>query len=260
MMTDFEQVLDECLYDLEQGASNVDQCLARHPKHAAQLRPVLLIAEQFKQGRAIEPSPAFKARARAKLTLHMREYPRRRFPRFTFAFWRFATNVAMITLALLATGTVYAQSALPGDSFYGWKLTSEKAWRVVSPDPIRTDLVIANRRIAEMNAVADDPVRSALALEGYEEVLTRLQAELDEETLEGLLPQLETEPEPTETPEQPIPTQLQPIETALRVLPLDRTPTPRSADTQIPLPDLPEVVPTTRPEIIPTIEIPPVLP
>ena len=64
-MTEFEQVLDECLDDLEQGASKVDECLARHPKHAAQLKPILLLAEGLEQGRAVEPSPAFKARTRA---------------------------------------------------------------------------------------------------------------------------------------------------------------------------------------------------
>src|SRR6185503_7899046 len=161
-MTEFEQVLDECLYDLEQGASNVDECLARHPGHAAQLKPVLLIADRFEQGLAIEPSPAFRARARARLTLHMQAYPRRKSSRSGFAFWRLVTSLAMLLLALLATGTVYAQGALPGDLFYGWKLTSENAWRAVSPDPVHTDLTIANRRIDEMNAVASDPVRSAL--------------------------------------------------------------------------------------------------
>ena len=261
-MTKFEQVLDECLSDLEQGASNVDECLARHPKHAAQLKPVLLIADSFEQGLAIEPSPAFKARARAKLTLHMQAYPRRRSSRSGFAFWRLVTGLAMLMLALLATGTVYAQGALPGDLFYAWKLTSENAWRAVSPDPVRTDLMIANRRIDEMNAVASDPVRSALALEGYQEVLIRLQAEVDAETLEGLLPQLETEQAPAETPEQLIPiVPLNPTGTSIiPALPLEITATPRFDTTQIPLPNPPDIVPTTRPEIIPTIEIPPLLP
>ena len=261
-MTEFERVLDECLSDLVQGPSNVDECLARHPRHAAQLKPVLLVADSFEQGLAIEPSPAFKARARAKLTLHMQAHPRHRSSRAGFAFWRLVTGLAMLMLALLATGTVYAQSAVPGDLLYTWKLTSERAWRAVSPDPIRTDLMIANRRIDEMNAVANDPVRSALALEGYQEVLARLQAELDAETLEGLLPQLETEQAPTQIPEQLIPTvPLDPTGTSiLPALPLEITATPRPDNTQIPLPNPPEIIPTTRPEILPTIEIPPLLP
>ena len=38
---EFEQVLEQCLDDLEGGASTVDECLRRHSEHAAQLQPVL---------------------------------------------------------------------------------------------------------------------------------------------------------------------------------------------------------------------------
>ena len=254
-MTEFEQALDACLHDLEQGASNVDQCLARHPRHAAQLKPILLLTEAFEQGRAIEPSPAFKARTRAKLTLHMQAHPRRS-AQAGFAFWRFATNLVMVVLAFLAAGTVYAQSALPGDLFYDWKLASENVWRVVSPDPISTDLAIAQRRMDEMHAVANDPVRSALALEGYQEVLTRLQAELDAETLEQILPQLEIEQEPIENPEQLIPTlPVSPTGTSIPALPLDATARPNNTTNTL-VPSLPVIFPTERPQIIPTVEIP----
>jgi hypothetical protein len=270
-MTEFEQVLDECLYDLEQGASNVEGCLARHPKHAAQLEPILLIAEGLEQGRALEPAPAFKARARAKLTMHMQAHPRRS-TRAGFAFWRFATSFTMLVLAMLVAGTAYAQSALPGDLFYAWKLTSERVWRVVSPDPISTDLAIANRRIDEMNAVANDPVRSALALEGYQEVLTRLQSEVDPETLKQILPRIQIEPEPIENPEQLIPTlPLNPTVTsspalleATATLRLDNTtntPLPRILPTE-PRQLIPttQILPTAVPNIIPTVQVPPLIP
>jgi hypothetical protein len=244
--------LDEYLDDLEQGASNVDEYLARHPKHAAQLKPILLITEGLEQGRVLEPSPAFKARARAKLTLHMQAHPRRS-TRVGFAFWQLATSLAMIVLTMLVVGTAYAQSALPGDLFYSWKLASERAWRAVSPDPINTDLAIANRRIDEMNAVANDPVRSVLALEGYQEVLTRLQSELDAETLKQILPQIEIEQEPIENPDQLIPTlPLNPTSPSMPAL----LPTTLSDNiTGGPLPSLPEIVPTEPPQIIPTIQI-----
>ena len=261
---EFEQVLEQCLGELEGGASTVDECLRRHPEYAAQLQPVLLIAATLEQGRALEPSPAFKARGRAKLTLHMQAHPRRS-AGSGFSFWRLATSLAILMLALLATGTVYAQRALPGDRFYEWKLLSERAWRAVSPDPVRTDLVIANRRIDEMNAVASDPIRSALALEGYQEVLTRLQSELDAETLQQVLPGIEVEQESIVTPEQIIPTlPLNPTETTplptLPGLPLDATATPGPNGLQTTLPNLPETIATKVPEIITTVEIPPLLP
>jgi len=176
-MTDFERIVEECLDDLEQGVSNVDECLARHPNYAPQLEPILLTAARLEQGRAVQPSAAFKARARVKLTQHMQAYPRKR-AWFSFTWGRLATNLAIVVLTLfVVTGTVYAQGALPGDTLYDWKLGTERIWRAITPDPVRTDIAIANRRIVEMNAVADDPFHKAEAWRGYQEVLTRLEAE-----------------------------------------------------------------------------------
>ena len=247
-MTDFEQILEECLDDLQQGASNVDECLARHPRHALQLRPILLTAERLEEGRAIRPSAVFKARARAKLTQHMHAHPRKG-ALFNFTLMQLAASLAIIVLALLATGTTYAQSALPGDSLYQWKLASERVWRAVSPHPFETDIAIANRRIEEMNALADDPIRKALALEGYQEVLTRLEAELDAETLKQILPVIEVEQQSIEDSVQPITTPLPGV-----------TVTPQPASTDALLPTLPNIPPTSIPKVIPTIQIPPSIP
>ena len=243
-MTDFERILEECLRELDRGASSVDQCLARHPEHAAQLRPILLATARLEAGRSVRPSPAFKARARARLTRHIQAHPRKRAP-FGFPFMRLATGLAIIVLALLAAGTVYAQSALPGEVFYNWKLASENVWRAISPDPVATDIAIANRRIDEMNAVADDPVRREQALEGYLEVVDRLRSELDAETLEQILPVIG----PVEGIEEEIPA---PIPTA--------TVTPQPETVETPSLPLPEIVPTETPPIIPTIGLPPLIP
>lgn len=243
-LTEFERALEECLRDMEGGASSVDQCLARHPNHAAQLKPILLAAAHLEQGRDIQPSPAFKARARAKLTQHIQAHPRGR-ARFGFAFMRLATSLTVIMLALLTAGTVYAQSALPGDLFYEWKLASELAWRAVSPNPVATDIAIANRRIDEMNAVADDPIRKAQALEGYLEAVNRLRSELDAETLEQILPEIDSIEDVEQSTPAPSP---------------EATATPQPEIIGTPLPTLPEIVPTEAPQIIPTIVFPPVLP
>jgi len=243
-MTDFEQILEECLDDLEQGASSVDECLTRHPKHAAQLEPILLTAGRVAEGQAVRPSAAFKARARAKLTQHMQVHPRKRVW-FNFSMLRLATNLAIVMLALLVTGTAYAQGALPGDMLYAWKLNSELVWRAISSDPIQTDIAIANRRIAEMNAVADDPIRMAEAWKGYQEVRTRLESELDAETLEQILPVIEVEQEPVDEPTLPI------IPTPL----LNITVTPQPESTALPLPTI-SIPATSLPKIEPTIQIP----
>jgi len=241
-MSDFEQVLEKCLDELASGASGLDECLARHPEHAAQLRPLLLAAARVEMGSDVRPSAAFKARTRAKLTLHMQAHPRRRVTS-GLMFWRLASVLVVLVLAFLVTGTVYAQSAMPGDPLYDWKLVSERLWRRVSPNPVSTDLTIANRRIGEMNVVVDDPARRARALEGYHEVVNRLEDEFDAETLDSILPPIDS----FDYPELVLPT---------------ITPT---LDGMTPFPEDPEIIstkapgepPTKEPKIIPTIEIPP---
>jgi len=236
-MTEFERILEKCLLELEQGASSVDECLARHPEHAAQLKPVLLTATYLARGRDLQPSVAFEARGRAKLTQHMQAHPRRRSQSGPL-FMRFAAGLIAVLLALVTTGMAYAQTALPGDLLYDWKLASEDAWRAVSPDTVAVDIAIANRRINEFNSVADDPDRRTQALEGYLEVVTRLETEVDAETLKNILPAVPS----VDGSQQPAP-----------------SPTDSSSDENVepPAPTaLPELIPTLIPEVIPTIQFP----
>ena len=189
-MSHIDEILEQCLTDLLSGASTLEECLARHPEHAAQLEPLLRSAVRVGRSSKVRPSPAFKARTRANLTLHMQAHPRRS-ARYHFPFWRLTASLAAILLAFLATGTVYAQGVLPGNPFYNWKLTSEHAWRWLSSNSVNTDVAIANRRIEEINATSNDPKRRAQALEGYRQVKIRLQSELDDETLDIILPPIE---------------------------------------------------------------------
>ena len=280
-MTEFEKILDQCLRDLEQGAANADECLSRHPKHALQLEPVLLTAEYLVHGREARPSAAFKARVRNKVIHGMHAHPHKG-TQFNLIFMRFAANLAAIILALVVAGTAYAQSALPGKAFYSWKLVSENAWRAISPDPVRTDLAIADRRVDELIAVNSDPVLRSQVLNAYLEVVARLQSELDAENgarilqaldsqteeLNGsgiLLPQLDQPAqdvlppldEPTSTPIA-TPTFLPEIPqvnpTSSNPIPLNPTAIPPAIPSL--LPEIPQVNPTDLPNIVPTIEIP----
>ena len=206
-MSRFEDVLEQCLDEVAEGASSVEECLARHPEHAAQLEPILLTASRIHNGgRQVHPSPAFKARSRAKLTLHMQAHPRKA-ARSIFAFRRLVAGFAALVMAFLATGIVYAQGALPGDTLYSWKLASENVWRLVSPNSVDTDFAIANRRIQELNATANDPKRRAQALEGYHAVKARLETEFDDATLKRILPPVDMlEGNPNMLTPTPIPT------------------------------------------------------
>src|SRR5687768_2603966 len=277
-MTEFEKILEQCLIDLEMGIANVDECLSRYPGYALQLGPVLLTHTSLEHVGEMQPSAAFKARVRAKLTQQMQAHPRKS-RGFNFAFMRLATNLAIILLVLLATGTAYAQRALPGEPFYEWKLASENAWRAVSSDPVETDLAIAERRKSELIAVSHDPVLQAQALEAYLEVAARLKSEMNVENealilqtlnsqteeLEDLgipVPQIIDEEVPPQI-DQILPTLVNPIGTFLpvtenpQVNPTLPTSTPSAPEVIPPvLTELPPVNPTDLPESIPTVEVP----
>jgi hypothetical protein len=190
-MTDFEKVLEECLRELANDTSTVDECLARYPHYAKQLRPLLRTVLFMNLGRNVKPAPAFEARTRASLTRHMRSHPRpaRNLPLFP----RLALTLAILVMALLITGTAYAQSSLPGDQLYGWKRTSEQIWRALSLDPLATDIAIAHRRLHEWLAVADDPARSDEARKNYFEALGKLKSVADAESLIRVLPALQSQ-------------------------------------------------------------------
>ncbi len=193
-MDNFDLILDNCLKEMSSGASSLDECLARHPEHAARLKPLLQTALKIERGRAIQPMREFKARARTQLYAHMQAHPRRRVWSFSPA-WRVAVSLAALVLAFFITGTAFAQGALPGQELYGWKLSSERAWRAVAPDKVAVDLSLADRRVDELTAIAADPARKAEALNEYNEVLARLSSERDAQNDETIVKTLKAHKE-----------------------------------------------------------------
>ncbi|HET9912389.1 MAG TPA: hypothetical protein VFQ13_10895 [Anaerolineales bacterium] len=286
-MTEFEQVLQECLHDLERGASSMDGCLSRHPEYARELEPILLASESLGQAGQARISDSFKARVRARLIREMHAHPRapQRKPvaaRPGFVLARLAVGLAAILMALLVTGTAYAQNTMPGEALYGWKLASEDAWRVVSSDPVETDLVIAERRVSELVAVRDDPTLRARTLEAYFETVNRLKSQTgtgDEtritQTLDSqmeklkklgiLLSQVDPATLPSDEPVPPTPTpSIIPSTVTVTSMPTLQTPSvePTASPQIIPTSQVPpRVDPTAEkpPKIIPTVEIPPEL-
>lgn len=246
-MDNFDLILDNCLTEMSSGASSLDECLARHPEHAAQLKPLLQTALKIERGRAIQPSPAFKARARTELYAHMQAHPRRRVWGFSSA-WRVAVSLAVLVAAFFITGTAFAQSALPGESLYPWKLSSERVWRAVAPDRVAVDLSLADRRIGELTIIAADPARKAEALNGYNEVLIRLKSERDAQSDERILPVLKAHQEKLSKAGVSVPDLdnilLPPSSNPILVPP---TPAPQL---------LPAIVPSLLPAVAPTVQIP----
>jgi len=191
-MKELDTILDECLDQLINGASTVDECLARYPEHAAQLRPLLNAALRAQRGGVVSPSTAFKARTRSQLMVHTRSHPRMK---RGVPLWQAALSIAALMIAFLIIGTTFAQGALPGEGLYHWKLSSENAWRSVSPDPLAVDLGIAHRRVNEMVAVAGDEVRVIEALEGYKVLLVRFQSDQAAANQERIVPVLSSQRE-----------------------------------------------------------------
>lgn len=179
-MNNLDEILELCLDQIASGESTAEECLALHPQLAAELQPYLAAAERLKRGRAIQPSPVFAARLRSDLMRKTQAKPRTVWGIPVF-FRQMALNVAILVLAFAGVNTVFAQSALPGEPLYGWKLATENIWRVVTTDPVGTELEISNRRIDEFAVVSKDEARRARVLNSYHDLLVRLRTEQDEQ-------------------------------------------------------------------------------
>ncbi|HSJ90061.1 MAG TPA: hypothetical protein VK909_22815 [Anaerolineales bacterium] len=173
---DFEAVLETCVDQIATGATSFEECLTVYPEYAEEMAPILLAATELKRGRELRPSPFLKGRIQLELKYAMKNSPPQQRGLWTFP-WRIALNVAVLMFTLIMTNTVFAQGALPGQSLYNWKLTSEHIWRSVSSDPLGTDLQLSNRRINEYVAVSNDETRRARVLTDYNELLTRFRSE-----------------------------------------------------------------------------------
>lgn len=255
-MTEFEQVLQECLHDMEQGLSSVDECLRRHPEQAAELEPVLLTSAYLARGRDARLSDAFKKRVRTRLVEGMEARPRRVAPA-AFSFARLAAGLMAVLLVLVAAGTVYAQSALPGTAFYSWKLASENAWRSVSPDPIGADLLIASRRANELIAVRDNPALSAQTVSAYLDAVARLKSEMDPANARRILPVLYAQAQEFNQTGVVVPQINKEVPPLLEeITQPPQIPTPTETATPFPTLETPQVGPTDLPPIVPTVQVP----
>jgi len=180
--TEFQQILEECLAKLSSGTATVEECLARYPQHAGELRPLLRTVYFLNFKRDEQPALAYNVPTRAGLARFLPSVLMQPLGNPNLV-WRTSVVFAMLAVAVLVTGTASAQFALPGDAFYGWKRASEDVWRTLSSDRVATELAISNRRISEVLAVANDPELSHSAMEGYLESLDRLKSVEDEGTI-----------------------------------------------------------------------------
>jgi exonuclease VII small subunit len=195
MNNNLELILDACVNQIEEGQASLDECLARYPEHAAQLKPLLMAATRLARVRQVVPDPAFKARARTQLNVYMQQHPQRK--HVSPILLRFSIAFATVLLLFLASGTAFAQGARPGDALYNWKLTSENVWRVTSSDQLGVDLELSNRRMNELVWASNsgDPARLERAVDRYERLLIKFNAVTDENARARILPVLRAQNE-----------------------------------------------------------------
>ena len=180
MKRDFERVLDECLSHLntDLGPYRVDleAVLARHPEHAAALRPLLRTAMLVRKAPQPPLSPAAKeagrrllrsavARKRREMAALQPSLLERALsflsqlslqPR-NMQLARVMVMLSLIALLLASVGVVkVAANSLPDSPFYPVKLTAERVRLILAPAPAskaRLYMSYAERRLEEATAL-----------------------------------------------------------------------------------------------------------
>ena len=254
-------VLNECLSAILSENASLNDCLARYPYHAEQLKLLLVAASKINRHKTLEPTQAFRNQARHELMKYISSHEYKSVP-----VYRFALILASLVIGFLTTGTALAQGALPGDRLYEWKLASERAWRWTATDHVSVDIKLAERRSREVLAVSGDPERSLRAHQEYQNAEMVLISEIVPENKARITSVIQTQRESLEksgitlTPVDEItPLQPEPVETSagpseLRI--------PSQIPSSIPIVTVvatPDLMPTAMPAV-PALTEPAVLP
>jgi hypothetical protein len=174
---DIESALDKCLSYLEQGDS-IEDCLARYPGLAQELRPLLRVALRTQQLRGgVTPSSETLAAGRAEFLRRaaaLREQPEsgragvlsRLFDAVRSAWTGLARRRGLTTIAasvlilfgLLGGGTIASANSLPGDPLYPLKRASEQvqlALTFVAETKAELRTSFEQRRLEEVQSVVE---------------------------------------------------------------------------------------------------------
>ena len=139
MGRNFQTILDECLKELAAGQS-LDAVLARYPKEADELRPLLLTAQNLKEVPVARPRSHVQQAGWQRFLGEAIAVRRARERRPAFGLWQplaAAASLALVILSLSGGATVYAASrSLPDSPLYPIKLAAEEArlWFVFDED------------------------------------------------------------------------------------------------------------------------------
>jgi len=138
---------------------SLEQCLARYPEQAAELKPLLETALAAREAATIQPRPDFRARARYQFRSALKEAAGKSRTSWGW-FPRWATVVAIVLVLVLAGGgtVVAADSSMPDSPLYSVKLATEQVRLTLTPSQmgkVRLCAELADRRVAEIAYMAD---------------------------------------------------------------------------------------------------------
>jgi hypothetical protein len=153
--------LEDCLSRLSAGQS-IEDCLQRHPEHAARLRPMLEAGRLVKraQASALEVMQA-QDRVRFRVQSHRRQV--RRSP---VVFLRAAASFALLLFVLAGIALTLVENSLPGDALYKVKTGLESARLAFSGDPSALRAEFARRRWDEIARLLTQRRSAEVAFEG----------------------------------------------------------------------------------------------
>ncbi|MCH7998757.1 MAG: hypothetical protein IIA91_04660 [Chloroflexi bacterium] len=158
MARGFAAALDECLAAMSAGES-LDECLARYPRYAEELRTHLPLAQRLTMTPRHQPRAAVQEAAWQRFRSQASDMRLGRRPPLSFAWLRPLAIAAVLVLAVLgvAGGGAYAsQDALPDSPLYRVKLLTEDArvW-VTFDDSRKAELLLnqSNERTDEVMAM-----------------------------------------------------------------------------------------------------------
>jgi len=128
---EIDRIFADCLDDVLAGRATVNECLASHPEHAAELGGLLSTSLKISvASKAIVPPTGAKMRIRVALTERMAELSETK--KLSKPFWRFgwanAIATFILSLSLMGGGVAYAASeSMPGQVLYPLKINLEQA-------------------------------------------------------------------------------------------------------------------------------------
>jgi len=184
-MKRIEDILVQCIEDIQAGKASLGDCLERHPAMRRQLEPLLRIALSIQEPPDIKPSNAFKTRTRGYLIEHIRagkaaertgragfwSNVRRGWKTVWLKPLATAAALMLVVLASVAGTTYAAQGSLPGDTLYPVKLGMEQIRRVLTIDDragTELELKFAAIRLGEIEALVNrQPDEIGVAVSGY---------------------------------------------------------------------------------------------